>query len=222
MTEMGPPSPSEVSDELLHGGLRGREGEEDARHVQRITDEAEAAFRAMRDVRSGVAVFGSAQEGPASRWGELARAVSAGLAEAGFAVITGGGPGLMAVANQGALESGGPSVGLTIELPTEEPANSALTLRVPFHYFFLRKLAFVKYSCAFVLLPGGFGTLDELFEALNLRRTHRLDPFPVILVGSEFWGGLVAWLRDAGVSAGTLSATDVASLTVTDDADEVV
>jgi hypothetical protein len=128
----------------------------------------------------------------------------------------------MAEANQGAKSVGGTSVGLTIHLPEGEPVNAFLTLKVPFHYFFLRKLAFVRYSCAFVLLPGGFGTLDELFEALNLRRTHRLDPFPVILVGSEFWEGLLVWLREAAVSAGTLAEEDLAQITVMDDPAEVV
>jgi len=128
----------------------------------------------------------------------------------------------MATANRGALGAGASSVGLTIELPHDEPPNGYLTLRVPFHYFFLRKLALVRYSCAFVLLPGGFGTLDELFEALNLRRTSRLESFPVILVGTEYWRGLVAWLRDTAVPGGTLTPEDVAGLTLTDDPREVV
>jgi hypothetical protein len=128
----------------------------------------------------------------------------------------------MAAANLGAKGAGGESVGLTIHLPDGEPVNPFLSLRVPFHYFFLRKLALVRYSCAFVLLPGGFGTLDELFEALNLRRTHRLEPFPVILVGSDFWSGLLDWLCEAAVSAGTLAQEDVDRISVTDDPVEVV
>lgn len=195
---------------------------EDRRRVRRIAEEAANAFVRMQTVQRGVTIFGSAQEAAAGRWGPLARRVSGALAEAGFTVITGGGPGLMAAANQGALDAGGASVGLTIHLPEGEPANSFLTLRVPFHYFFLRKLALVRYSCAFILLPGGFGTLDELFEALNLRRTHRLDPFPVILVGSEFWEGLLGWLREVPASCGTLSEEDLLLMTVTDDPDKVV
>lgn len=195
---------------------------EDRERVRRIAEEAATAFARMAQVRRGVTVFGSAGNAAAARWGGLARRVSQGLSEAGFTVITGGGPGLMAEANQGARSAGGASVGLTIHLPEGEPVNPFLTLKVPFHYFFLRKLALVRYSCAFVLLPGGFGTLDELFEALNLRRTHRLEPFPVILVGSQFWEGLLVWLRDAAVAGGTLTEEDVARITVTDDPAEVV
>lgn len=211
-----------LADEILLGSVATTGYKDDDRRVRDIAEEASDAFRAMGKVRSGVAIFGSAQAGPTKRWGPLAREVSAGLVEAGFTVITGGGPGMMAAANESALEAGGHSVGLTIELPSQELPNSALSLRVPFHYFFLRKLAFVKYSCAFVLMPGGFGTLDELFEALNLRRTHRLDPFPVILVGSDFWAGLVAWLREVCVDTGAISSGDVESIILTDDPREVV
>lgn len=195
---------------------------DDEVRVRRIAAEARAAFDRLRELRRGVTIFGSAQPTPARRWGDLAREIGACLTEAGFTVITGGGPGLMAEANRGASESGGASVGLTIELPDAEPPNAHLSLEVPFHYFFLRKLALVRYSCAFVLLPGGFGTLDELFEALNLRRTHRLEPFPVILVGVEYWDGLVHWLKESAVPGGALSAADVASIGSTDDPGEVV
>ncbi len=158
-----------------------------------------------------------------SRWGDFAKEISRGLAEAGFTVITEGGPGLMAAANEGAHAAGGASVGLTIRLPLlQEKPNEFLTLEVPFHYFFLRKLSFVKYSSAFVLLPGGFGTLDELFEALNLVRTHRIAPFPVILVGSGFWSGLVEWLREQAVGGGTLSEDALDLMTIVDEPDEVV
>jgi uncharacterized protein (TIGR00730 family) len=196
--------------------------DEDRDRVRRIADEAGAAFAALAGVRNGVTVFGSARAAAESRWGALAREVSAALAAAGFTVITGGGPGLMASANQGASDSGAQSVGLTIELPHHEPPNPFVTLRVPFHYFFLRKLALVRYSCAFVILPGGFGTLDELFEALNLRRTNRLESFPVILVGTAYWRGLIDWLRETAVPAGTLAPEDIDGLTVTDDAAAVV
>ncbi|MBX9856601.1 MAG: TIGR00730 family Rossman fold protein [Gemmatimonadaceae bacterium] len=195
---------------------------DDQDRVHRIAAEASHAFEALAGVRNGVTVFGSARAAPEARWGVVAREVSAALAAAGFTVITGGGPGLMASANQGASESGAQSVGLTIELPLDEPPNPFLTLRVPFHYFFLRKLALVRYSCAFVILPGGFGTLDELFEALNLRRTNRLESFPIILVGTAYWRGLVDWLRETAVHAGTLSLEDVEALTVTDDPAAVV
>lgn len=209
--------------ELVEGGVVPSDEEQERERVRRIATEAAEAFRRMAAVRAGVSVFGSARQGPADRWGSLAQEVSGGLADAGFTIITGGGPGLMASANEGALRAGGPSVGLTIRLPElEEEPNGFLTLEVPFHYFFLRKLAFVKYSCAFVLLPGGYGTLDELFEALNLRRTHRLDPFPVVLMGSEYWNGLLEWLRAVGPTQGTLSEEDLSLVRVSDDPAEVV
>lgn len=219
---MGGERPLPAVDDLKLASVIPATEAEDRERVRRIAEEAAFAFARMAQVRRGVTVFGSARDAAASRWGGLARRVSSALAEAGFTIITGGGPGLMASANDGALRAGGTSVGLTIHLPDGEPVNPFLTLRVPFHYFFLRKLALVRYSCAFVLLPGGFGTLDELFEALNLRRTHRLEPFPVILVGSEFWEGLLVWLREAAVSGGTLTEEDVARITVTDDPAEVV
>ncbi|MEX2468056.1 MAG: TIGR00730 family Rossman fold protein [Gemmatimonadota bacterium] len=219
---MGFDSRARVVEELVRGSVGTPIEDEEKQRVVRMADEAARAFAAMRGVRNGVAVFGSARDGPVHRWGHLARRVSHALTEAGFTAITGGGPGLMAAVNDGAMGAGGRSVGLTIQLPVDEPANDFLTLEVPFHYFFLRKLVFVKYSCAFVLLPGGFGTLDELFEALNLRRTHRLDPFPVILLGAEYWAGLVEWLRSSAVDAGALSSEDVDSLIVTDDVQCVV
>ncbi len=206
----------------MFGSVVSATESEEQDRVRRIADEAAGAFARMANVRRGVTIFGSAQEPTMADWGGVAREVAGGLAKAGFAVITGGGPGLMSAANEGALRAGGTSVGLTIHLPEGEPANSFLTLRVPFHYFFLRKLALVRYSCAFVLLPGGFGTLDELFEALNLCRTHRLEPFPVILVGTEYWNGLLSWLRDTAVPFGTLSDGDLSLVTVTDDPAEVL
>jgi uncharacterized protein (TIGR00730 family) len=135
----------------------------------------------------------------------------------------GGGPGLMEAPNAGAHAAGGESVGLRIHLPLlDEPLNPHVLVSVPFHYFFLRKLAFVKYSCAFVCLPGGYGTLDEVFEALNLKRTHRIEPFPVILLGSRYWQGLRDWLRGQAVAEGTLSLEDVALLEILDDPEAVV
>lgn len=203
--------------DLQLAGLVAANDADDRERVRRIAEEASSAFAAMTGIRKGVTVFGSARAAPALRWGDLARRVSAALAEAGFTVITGGGPGLMAEANRGARGAGGASVGLTIHLPDDEPPNPFLSLRVHFHYFFLRKLALVRYSCAFILLPGGYGTLDELFEALNLRRTNRLAPFPVILVGAAFWRGLVEWLRTEGTRAGVLDDEEVAALLITDD-----
>lgn len=196
--------------------------EPDAERVRRIADESARAFEALGAVRKAVAVFGSARTGPAERYEPLARTVVEGISGAGFSVITGGGPGLMEAANRAAWDSAGSSVGLSIQLPHEQSSNPWLHLDVPFHYFFLRKLAFVKYACAFVCLPGGFGTLDELFEALNLKVTHKVDPFPVILVGAEYWDGLVTWLRNDVAATGALSSADLASFIVTDDPTEIV
>ena len=190
--------------------------------VERIAEEAATAFHELETVQRGVSVFGSAREEMVERWGSLAGRVAHGLAAAGFAVITGGLPAIHRPVDAAARAAGGESIGLTIELPAVEPPNPHLTRRVHFHYFFLRKLSFVRYSCAFVLLPGGFGTMDELFEALNLRRTHRISPFPVILVGRAYWGGLLDWLATAAVGQGALRDADLSDLVLTDDANEVV
>ena len=195
---------------------------EDEQRVARIAGEAMHAFRKLAQVRKAVAIFGSARTEPAGRWGGLATKTAELLVRDGFAVITGGGPGLMEAANAGAHRGGGSSIGLTIHLPLlDEPLNPHVLVPVPFHYFFLRKLAFVKYSCAFVCLPGGYGTLDELFEALNLRRTHRLEPFPVILLGSPYWNGLRDWLREVAVPEGTLGPEDLELIEIMDDAEAV-
>lgn len=218
----GASAPGDPMDELLYAHLVGTTASDDEARVRRIADEARSAFRALADVRRAVSVFGSARAGPAGVWGDLTRRTAAALSAAGFAVITGGGPGIMEAANEAARSEAGGSIGLTIDLPAQEEANAHLDLRVPFHYFFLRKLAFVKYSCAFVCLPGGFGTLDELFEALNLKVTHKLDPFPVILVGRSYWEGLVEWLDRAAVSAGALSPADLEALEIIDEPEGVV
>jgi len=194
----------------------------DHARVDRIAREAALAFDALRPMRRAVAVFGSARTGPADRHGPLAQRTVEAISNAGFTVLTGGGPGLMEVASRAAWDTGGSSVGLTIELPHEQASNPWLHLDVPFRYFFLRKLAFVKYACAFVCLPGGFGTLDELFEALNLKVTHKVDPFPVILVGTHYWEGLVAWLHERVAEEGALSPSDLTTFFVTDDPDDVV
>lgn len=196
---------------------------EDEVRVARIAAEAIHAFRRLADVRRAVAIFGSARTGPAVHWGELATQTAKLLAAEGFAVITGGGPGLMEAANAGAHAGSGQSFGLAIHLPElNEPLNPHVLVPVPFHYFFLRKVAFVKYSCAFVCMPGGYGTLDELFEALNLRRTHRIEPFPVMLLGSSYWSGLREWLRNAAVPTGALDRADLEMMEITDDPEAVV
>lgn len=202
---------------LLRSHLASPPPSEDEERARRIHTEALRSFRALADARRAVSVFGSARASPLDRWGSLAERTATALTEAGFAVITGGGPGIMEAANRAAERAGGDSIGLTIHLPEEEEPNPHLSLRVPFRYFFLRKLAFVRYGCAFVCLPGGFGTLDELFEALNLKRTHVIEPFPVILMGSEYWKGLLDWLGSACVDAGTLSPDDLEAFEITDD-----
>lgn len=169
---------------------------EDARRVERIRAEIETSFEALRDVEDGVSVFGSARIGEGHRWYELGRETGVCLAKHGFTVITGGGPGLMEAANRGAAEAGGESIGLNIELPHEQQANPYVTRSLRFHYFFARKLMFVRYARAFVILPGGFGTLDELFEGLTLIQTHRIRQFPTILVDSAHWRPLPAWIDD--------------------------
>ena len=208
--------------DILHGHLLPAAAAEDEERVARIAAEALASFQALARVRRAVSVFGSARPGPVDRWGDLARRTSVALTRAGFAVMTGGGPGLMAAANEGAMGAGGTSVGLTIHLPAQEEPNAHLSVHVPFNYFFLRKLAFVKYACAFVCLPGGYGTLDELFEALNLKRTHKMHPFPVVLMGASYWTGLREWMAGTCIPSGTLDARDLGALEITDDPEVVV
>jgi uncharacterized protein (TIGR00730 family) len=184
--------------------------------------ELRGGFEALAGLDRGVAVFGSARTAPGSEAYELARTVGHALGQAGFCVITGGGPGAMEAANRGAREAGAHSVGLSIDLPFETGHNPHLDLEIDFHYFFARKVMFVRYSGAFVVLPGGFGTLDELFEALTLIQTRKIRFFPVVLVGSAFWDGLVDWLRARLLAAGTIGPRDLTLLQVTDDIDEVV
>ena len=173
-------------------------------------------------VGPAVTVFGSARTAAESPQYETARAIGQRLAEAGYAVITGGGPGIMEAANRGCREAGGLSVGCNIELPHEQGANQYVDLGIDFRYFFARKVMFVKYADAFVIMPGGFGTLDELFEALTLIQTGKVRHFPVILVGTDYWSGLLGWIRGTLVADGNVGPADLALLQVTDDPDEVV
>ena len=169
-----------------------------------------------------MSVFGSARIKRGHPDYELARRVAAGLVGAGYAVITGGGPGLMEAANRGAAEAGGTSVGLGIELPHEQGMNKWVDLGVNFRYFFARKVMFVKYAEGFVVLPGGFGTLDELFEALTLVQTQKVNGFPIVLVGVDYWSGLVEWVRTSLLERGMIAAADLDLLKLTDDPDEAV
>ena len=188
----------------------------------RIQSEFVTGFGALAEVGPAVSVFGSARTRPDHPTYQLGVRVGAALVAAGYAVITGGGPGAMEAANRGALEAGGTSVGLGIELPFEAGLNAYVDLGVNFRYFFARKTMFVKYAQGFVVLPGGFGTLDELFEAVTLVQTQKVTSFPIVLLGSEYWGGLLDWLRGTAAEAGTINLRDLELLTVTDDVDEAI
>ncbi len=190
--------------------------------VLRIQSEFVEGFGALAELGPAVAVFGSARTTPDHPAYAQAREVGRLLAEAGFAVITGGGPGTMEAANLGAREGGGTSVGLGIELPFEQGMNDHVELGVNFRYFFARKTMFVKYSQGFVVMPGGFGTFDELFEALTLRQTRKVTSFPLVLLGSDYWGGLVDWIRDTVLEHGAINPQDLELLQVTDDPAEAV
>jgi uncharacterized protein (TIGR00730 family) len=189
--------------------------------VLRIQAEFVEGFGALAEVPRAVTVFGSARTHPEHPEYQAARAIGAALAQSGFAVITGGGPGAMEAANRGASEAGGYSIGLGIELPFEQSLNEWVDLGINFRYFFARKTMFVKYSQAFVCLPGGFGTLDELFEALTLVQTRKITRFPIILFGTKYWAGLVDWLRDSLGGSGKIAPGDLGLLHVTDSVEEV-
>ncbi len=190
--------------------------------VLRIQSEFVEGFGLLAEVPTAVSVFGSARTHPDSPEYGVGVALGAALAKAGYAVITGGGPGSMEAVNRGASEAGGMSIGLGIELPFEQQLNDWVDVGVNFRYFFARKTMFVKYAQAFVILPGGFGTLDEMFEALTLVQTRKVTKFPVILYGSEYWQGLLDWMRSAALSGGKISAPDLELISVSDDVDEVV
>ncbi len=208
-----------TEDEKLLAADRGRPAflETDTWRALRILSEFVEGFEALAGVGRAVAVFGSARTPEGSPGYELARRVGAELAGRSFAVITGGGPGSMEAANRGAQEAGGLSIGCNIELPREQHSNPYLDLSIEFHYFFARKTMFVKYSDAFVIMPGGFGTLDELFESLTLIQTGRIRNFPVVLMGHDYWDGLLAWMRDVQLPAGMIAPEDLKLIRVTDD-----
>ncbi len=214
----------ETEDEKLLGGHAERPAflETDTWRALRILSEFVEGFEALANVGPAVAVFGSARTAPDSPQYELARQIGAELAKAGFAVITGGGPGSMEAANRGAHEQGGLSIGCNIELPHEQHLNPYVDLSVEFHYFFARKTMFVKYSDAFIILPGGYGTLDELFESLTLIQTGKVRNFPVVLIGHAYWDGLLAWMRDVQRPAGAIAEADLDLVRVTDDPVEAV
>ncbi|MDT3681494.1 MAG: TIGR00730 family Rossman fold protein [Truepera sp.] len=190
---------------------------EDSWRMFRIMGEFVQGFEEMADVGKAVTVFGSARLQPGSDLYEKARRLGADMTKEGYTMLTGGGPGIMEGANRGAMEAGGRSMGLNIDLPHEQSPNPYQTDTLKFKYFFVRKVMLVKYSTAFVVFPGGFGTIDELFEALTLIQTHKIKPFPVYLVGVEFWRGLLQWLQGTLLRLGTISEGDLHLFKVVDD-----
>jgi hypothetical protein len=190
--------------------------------VLRIQSEFVEGFGALSRLGPAISVFGSARTPSDDLYYQHAVALGVRLADAGYAVITGGGPGIMEAANKGAVEAGGVSVGLGIELPFEQGLNDYVDLGMNFRYFFARKTMFVKYAHGFVVFPGGFGTLDELFEALTLVQTGKVTTFPIVLIGVEYWAGMISWIRDVVVESKKISPIDLDLMTVTDDLDEVM
>jgi uncharacterized protein (TIGR00730 family) len=194
----------------------------DTWRVLRITGEFVSGFDALADVGPAVTIFGSARVGPNDRYYRAAREVGRRLAEAGLATITGGGPGVMEAANRGANESGGVSIGANIELPMEQGLNRWVNVPLNFRYFFVRKTMFVKYALGLIIFPGGFGTLDELFESLTLIQTGKLQNFPVVLFGSGFWSGLMSWIDEQLVGTAKIGANDRHLFSVTDEPEAAV
>jgi uncharacterized protein (TIGR00730 family) len=218
-----PRRPTTTDEELLEAESLTIVSElDDAARIARIDGELRDGFEALAHVGKAVSFFGSARTTPDDPDYVAARALARRMGEEGFAIITGGGPGTMEAANRGARDGGAHSIGLAIELPHEEAPNPHIDIGLTFHYFFVRKVMFVRYSSGFVVFPGGFGTLDELFEAATLRQTEKIRHFPIVLFGSSYWSGLVDWLRDRALGDGKISPSDVEMLEVTDDPDRVL
>lgn len=194
----------------------------DAWRIFRIMGEFVEGFEALSRIGPAVSVFGSARTLPDDPVYQLARETCKRIGEAGYAVITGGGPGIMEAGNRGARDAGAPSIGCNIELPFEQGMNQWVELGIDFRYFFVRKTMFVKYAQGYVIFPGGFGTMDELFESLTLIQTGKIHDFPVILVGTDYWGGLIDWIRARLLEHGNISPPDLDLLKVVDDPDDVV
>ena len=218
-----PRHPTTLDEELLEAETTAILSElTDAQRILRIQDELRAGFRTLSPIGKAVSFFGSARTPRDHPRYQAAREMARTLGHAGYAIITGGGPGIMEAANRGATEAGVPSVGLGIDLPMEQGVNQYVDVELDFHYFFARKVMFVRYASGFVVFPGGFGTLDETFEAATLRQTEKIRYFPIVLAGSEFWAGMIDWLRDTVLAEGNISEQDVSALHVCDDADEVL
>jgi uncharacterized protein (TIGR00730 family) len=194
--------------------------ETDTWRTLRIVGEFVEGFDALAEIGPAVSIFGSARVGRRNRYYAAARRVAAALGREGFAIITGGGPGIMEAANRGARDAGTLSVGCNIELPFEQGLNEFVDLGMEFRYFFVRKVMFVKYAEGFVIFPGGFGTLDELFESLTLIQTGKVEHFPVVLYGRDYWAGLMQWIREHPLYEEKISPEDLDLLTITDDVDQ--
>jgi uncharacterized protein (TIGR00730 family) len=190
--------------------------------VMRIQAEFVEGFGLLAELGMAVSIFGSARTKRDTAEYQLADDIAAGLVRAGYGIITGGGPGIMEAANKGANEAGGVSVGLGIELPMESGLNNYVNVGLEFRYFFVRKTVFIKYSQAFVVLPGGYGTMDELFEAVTLVATGKITKFPIVLVGSAYWGGLLDWLKTTMLAEGKIGQDELSLIHIADDAGEVV
>ena len=179
-------------------------------------------FEALAECHPAVSIFGSTRVKPEDEIYQKAERIGQLLAENGFGVITGGGPGVMEAANKGASLAGGKSIGINIELPLEQAPNPYTNLNLTFHYFFVRKVMFIKYAVAYIILPGGFGTMDELFESITLIQTHKIKPFPVILMGSKYWKGLLDWIKEVVLKEGKISPADLEILQVVDEPEEMI
>jgi uncharacterized protein (TIGR00730 family) len=218
-----PREPTSPDEELLEAettAIRSELTEEE--RLERIREELRMGFEALAHLGKAVSIFGSARTPRDSPAYEAARTMARRLGEDGYAIITGGGPGIMEAANRGAHDAGVTSVGLGIDLPHEQGLNEYVDLPLNFHYFFTRKVMFVRYASGFVVFPGGFGTLDELFEAATLRQTEKIRYFPIVLMGTEFWGGMMRWLRDSVLAEGNISPADVSTLMVCDEIEPAI
>jgi uncharacterized protein (TIGR00730 family) len=218
-----PRPPTSSDEELLEADTEAIVSQlDDAARVHRIREELQTGFDQLSHIGKAVSIFGSARTPRTDPMYTKARETAAVLGGAGFSIITGGGPGIMEAGNRGARDAGATSIGLDIELPHEQFENPYVDIGLSFHYFFARKVMFVRYASAFVVFPGGFGTLDELFEAATLRQTGKIRHFPIVLFGTEYWEGLVAWLRSQVARKGNIVPADVDLLCVTDSVAEVL
>ena len=216
-------APRTPDEEILQAQAPAVESlDNDAARLRRISDELARGFDLLGDIDCAVSIFGSARVPEGEPQYELARAVARELSRDGMDIITGGGPGIMEAANRGAKEGGSRSIGLNIELPFEQHENPYLDIEMTCHYFFTRKLFFVRYAIGFVVFPGGFGTMDELFEALTLSQTGKTRHFPIVLVGSDYWRGLVDWMRERLLGEGKIAEPDLDLIELCDDPKDIV